>query len=107
MATFGGATFRALARTNTERSGRSAVSVRHIPGSDTSIVDLGGRLAGEMRVPVMFESDGEFQALRALRGTQASLDIGNGAVQAILVDVRASQEHVNLQWFGTAEFVIV
>ena len=107
MATFGGATFTALARTNTRRGAEAAVSVRHIPGSDTSVIDLGGRRAGSISVPVLFDNESQFQALRALSGTQASLDIGNGAVPAILVSVNASQEHVNLQWFGTAEFVIL
>ena len=107
MATFGSATFTALARTSTRRSDQAAVSVRHIPGSDTSVIDLGGHRAAQVSVPVLFESAGDYAAMRALRGSQALLDIGEGSQQAVLVSVDASREHVNLPYFGTAEFVIL
>jgi hypothetical protein len=72
MATFNGASFRIL-HGGHQRKREAAVSVRHIPGSDMSYVDLGGRMAGGGSYSVYFESYGQYTALLAQIGQQGSL----------------------------------
>lgn len=107
MASFAGATFRALHRNSTEGSHSAAVSVRHIPGSDTSYVDLGGQTPDEISVNIWFEDGGQYTALRALRGQEGALDLGDGAQQAVLLSVQANDPYSDGRRYGSARFVIL
>jgi hypothetical protein len=106
MATFNGASFRIL-HGGHQRKREAAVSVRHIPGSDMSYVDLGGRMAGGGSYSVYFESYGQYTALLAQIGQQGSLTYHDGTFTAILTSLTLNTRYPGDHRFGTAEFVIL
>lgn len=106
MATFNGASFRIL-HGGHQRQREAAVSVRHIPGSDTSYVDLGGQMAGSGSYSVYFENEGEYTGLRNQVGQEGSLTYGDGTFPAILASLTLDTRYPGDHRFGTAEFVLL
>jgi hypothetical protein len=106
MASFDGAAFRqrvyALPLEVT-----ADVSVRRIPGGNTSYVDVGGVNLQRLSITAHLTSDAQRIALAAKVGTQGSLVYEDGTVTAVLVSMRRSQRYPGDHQFADLEFVIL
>jgi hypothetical protein len=106
MASFGGAIFRQKAYA-LPLDVTAEVSVEHIPGGNTSYIDIGGVNVDRLSIAVHLTSDAQRIALAAKVGTQGSLVYEDGTVTAVLVSMRRSRRYPNDHQFADLEFVIV
>jgi hypothetical protein len=105
--TFGAAYFDVLLD-GIGRGRDSEVSVVHIPGSATNVIDIGGQ--GELRLSLglYFGTESNYFVLEGLVGTQATLTIPDGTYSdAFLRSVRRTWRNSNgSQTKADADFII-
>ena len=106
MATgFGAVTFDELYR-KPEGNDRAEATEIHVPGGDVTVIDLGGRLASHVQLELHVYSDVDYESLRALVGTQATLTILSGAHTDTLLISLVRTCHANGHSFANADFVV-
>lgn len=92
-------TFEVLSEEASEDSG-SDVTVTHIPGGDTSYVDLGGQTLTSRTIGLYFALAASFVALKTVRGRQGTLVTDrDGTETAVLQTIRRTKRN----WDGVTE----
>lgn len=105
MATFDGATFDIISP-SLSRETAADVSVRHLPTTDHSYVDIGGRLAETLSMEVFLDTDAEAVALRAKVGVEGSLVYPDGTVTAVLISMRRGTRYEDGSQAASLELVV-
>lgn len=105
MATFGGLTF-VLIATKPGFSQQGTVSVRHIPGGNTSYVDVAGRELPSMSGRVHLTTLADFTTLRGLVGTSGTLVYSEGSFAAVLIGVSRDRVMPSGRQIVDVEFVL-
>lgn len=108
MASFDGTTIYILQRDRSlPLDYDSEISVRHIPGGDSSVVDLGGKTLAGLSLPLRFANQAAFDTIAAKRQTQGTLVYDAGTYTAILKRLRQTRYHKDGTNEADAEFVII
>lgn len=106
---FGAASFDVLSAP-LQRGQEGLVSVRKIPGGDTTYIDLGGRQPLRLTADLFVPTDAALATLESLVATQATLSYTEGTFSAVLLRVqRQRREHDGANWTHTvtAEFLLL
>lgn len=101
---FGGVSLTVLAG-GWQRDGPVIFSERVIPGGTDVYIDISGKPADRIVLPLFSATQAGLNSLRALKGTTAALTYGSASVTlALLVDVRLSdvaplgETHAEAEW---------
>jgi hypothetical protein len=88
-----------------QRDAPTVFSERVIPGGSDVYIDIAGKPADRIVLPLFSATQAGLDSLRALKGTTAALAYGSASVTlALLVDVRLSdvaplgQTHAEAEW---------
>jgi hypothetical protein len=106
-ATFAGLTIWIDGEQMTPREVEAAVSVRHIPGGNTSYIDLGGVNVQTLSVTIFLQNNAEYTALFSRVGTVGSLNYYGGSFQAILNSLSQTKIFPSGQQYADANFTLL
>jgi hypothetical protein len=91
------------------RTQESDTSVRHIPGSSQTYVDLGGLPARTLSYTLFFSTHADFVTMEGHVGTQDTLvSTADGTNTAILLSLKRTERNLSTagETSATAEFLI-
>src|SRR5512146_1847578 len=86
------------------RKTQALVSVRHIPGGDSNIINRGGKDVARRSLTLYVENEAQMGSLEACAGSQGSLVYDEGSYTATLIDVDSTdwypgdQQIVRTNW---------
>jgi hypothetical protein len=94
MASFGGVSFEergSIGRDYPQHGAQAAISVRKIPGGDRVLIQVAGRDAATLQMPITCSS-AQLASLRGQVGNQSTLSYSGGSKSAVLQTVDGAVE---------------
>ena len=87
MSSFAGTTIYVLAD-GIPRKSAADVTIRHMPGGNTSYIDIGGRQLQELDLSLYFAAALDAVAFEGLEGTVGTLEVPDGTYTALLMTLQ-------------------